>query len=171
MKKMNKKAPRKMAVGGMKGDPDPKKKVVSGTRYPGMGNFKTVQTRTTNGGVAKSYEYTTQSMDTTGYAKGKQNFDLVTKKGTGDLLGSPKVESKSVKTVSRKDVPTTLKSLQKKKKGGTVTKGMGFKVAQKQIAKKQGLSMERAGAILAAGARKASPAAKRKNPNLKKVKG
>ena len=50
-------------------------------------------------------------------------------------------------------------------------KGMGFKAAQKQIAKKQGISMERAGAILAAGARKASPAAKRKNPNLKKVRG
>jgi hypothetical protein len=50
-------------------------------------------------------------------------------------------------------------------------KGMGFKKAQSQIAKKQGISMERAGAILAAGARKASPAAKKKNPNLKKVKG
>ena len=50
-------------------------------------------------------------------------------------------------------------------------KGMGFKKAQSQIAKKQGISMERAGAILAAGARKASLAAKRKNPNLKKVKG
>jgi len=50
-------------------------------------------------------------------------------------------------------------------------KGMGFKKAQSQIAKKQGISLERAGAILAAGARKASPAAKRKNPNLKKVKG
>ena len=50
-------------------------------------------------------------------------------------------------------------------------KGMGFKVAQKKIAKKQGISMERAGAILAAGARKASPAAKKANPNLKKVKG
>ena len=50
-------------------------------------------------------------------------------------------------------------------------KGMGFEKAQSQIAKKQGISMERAGAILAAGARKASPAAKRKNPNLKKVKG
>ena len=33
-------------------------------------------------------------------------------------------------------------------------KGMGFKAAQKQIAKKQGISMERAGAILASGARK-----------------
>jgi len=50
-------------------------------------------------------------------------------------------------------------------------KGMGFKAAQKSIAKKQGIPMDRAGAILAAGARKASPAAKKANPNLKKVKG
>jgi len=50
-------------------------------------------------------------------------------------------------------------------------KGMGFKAAQKSIAKKQGVSMKSAGAILAAGARKASPTAKKKNPNLKKVKG
>ena len=50
-------------------------------------------------------------------------------------------------------------------------KGMGFKAAQKKIAKKQGIPMERAGAILAAGARKASKKAKRKNPNLKKVRG
>jgi hypothetical protein len=52
-----------------------------------------------------------------------------------------------------------------------MSKGMGFKAAQKKISKKQGISMKSAGAILAAGARKASPAAKRKNPNLKKVKG
>jgi len=50
-------------------------------------------------------------------------------------------------------------------------KGMGFKAAQKSIAKKQGIPMKNAGAILAAGARKASPAAKKANPNLKKVKG
>ena len=48
-------------------------------------------------------------------------------------------------------------------------KGMGFKAAQKQIAKKQGIGMERAGAILAAGARKASKKAIKANPNLKKV--
>ena len=48
-------------------------------------------------------------------------------------------------------------------------KGMGFAAAQKSIAKKQGISEKRAGAILAAGARKASPAAKKANPNLKKV--
>jgi hypothetical protein len=49
-------------------------------------------------------------------------------------------------------------------------KGIGFKAAQNQIAKKQGISKDRAGAILAAGTRKASPAAKKRNPNLKKVK-
>jgi hypothetical protein len=48
-------------------------------------------------------------------------------------------------------------------------KGMGFKAAQKQIAAKQGISQDRAGAILASSTRKASPAAKKRNPNLKKV--
>ena len=47
----------------------------------------------------------------------------------------------------------------------------GFKKAASMIAKKQGISKDRAGAILAAGARKASPAAKKANPNLMKVKG
>jgi hypothetical protein len=47
----------------------------------------------------------------------------------------------------------------------------GFKTVQKEIAKKQGISMQRAGAILASGARKASPAAIKANPRLKKVSG
>jgi hypothetical protein len=47
----------------------------------------------------------------------------------------------------------------------------GFKAVQKSIAKKQGVSMKSAGAILAAGARKASPAAIKANPRLKKVSG
>lgn len=47
----------------------------------------------------------------------------------------------------------------------------GFKAAQAAIAKKQGISKKRAGAILAAGARNASAKAKRKNPRLKKVRG
>ena len=50
-------------------------------------------------------------------------------------------------------------------------KGIGFKAAQSQIAKGEGISMKRAGAILAASSRKASAAAKKRNPNLKKVKG
>ena len=52
-----------------------------------------------------------------------------------------------------------------------MAKGMGFKAAQKQIAQKSGGPMKNAGAILASATRKASPAAKKANPNLKKVKG
>lgn len=52
-----------------------------------------------------------------------------------------------------------------------MAKGMGFKAAQSEIAKKQGISKKSAGAILAAGARNASAKAKRANPNLNKVKG
>lgn len=48
---------------------------------------------------------------------------------------------------------------------------MSFKSEQAKIAKKQGISKDRAGAILAAGARNASAKAKRRNPKLKKVKG
>lgn len=48
---------------------------------------------------------------------------------------------------------------------------MSFKTVQKSIAKKEGISIKAAGAILANASRKASPAAKKKNPKLKKVKG
>lgn len=44
----------------------------------------------------------------------------------------------------------------------------GFKAVQKKIAKKYG--MKRAGAILASATRKASPAAKKANTHLKRVK-
>ena len=47
----------------------------------------------------------------------------------------------------------------------------GFKAVQKKVAAKQGVSMERAGAIVAAGARKASASAKKANPRLMKVSG
>ncbi len=47
----------------------------------------------------------------------------------------------------------------------------GFKKVQGSIAKKMGISQERAGAILAASSRNASAKAKRSNPALKKVKG
>lgn len=50
------------------------------------------------------------------------------------------------------------------------TKHPGFKAIQRSIARKEGVSMKAAGAILASSTRKASPAAKRKNPNLRKVK-
>ena len=47
----------------------------------------------------------------------------------------------------------------------------GFKAVQNKIAREEGVSEDRAGAILASASRGASPAAKKKNPRLKKVKG
>jgi len=47
----------------------------------------------------------------------------------------------------------------------------GFKQNAQRIAKNQGLPYDKAAAILAASARRASAAARRKNPNLNKVKG
>jgi hypothetical protein len=46
----------------------------------------------------------------------------------------------------------------------------GFKAVQPKIAKKYGGNMKKAGAILAASTRRASPAAKKANPRLKRVK-
>lgn len=46
----------------------------------------------------------------------------------------------------------------------------GFKAVQNKIAKNEGVSKDKAGAILAVASRKASPAAKKANPRLKKVK-
>lgn len=47
----------------------------------------------------------------------------------------------------------------------------GFKKAANSIARREGVSKDRAGAILASATRKASPAAKKKNPRLRRVKG
>lgn len=46
----------------------------------------------------------------------------------------------------------------------------GFKSAQASIAKREGISKDRAGAILASASRGASSKAKRKNPRLRRVK-
>lgn len=46
----------------------------------------------------------------------------------------------------------------------------GFAAVAKKIASKDGVSAKSAGAILAASTRRASPAAKKKNPRLKRVK-
>jgi hypothetical protein len=46
----------------------------------------------------------------------------------------------------------------------------GFKSIENKIARKEGISKERAGAILASATRKASGKARKANPSLKKVK-
>lgn len=48
---------------------------------------------------------------------------------------------------------------------------MSFKTVQNKIAKQQGIGKKAAGAILANASRNASPAAKKANPALKRVKG
>lgn len=48
---------------------------------------------------------------------------------------------------------------------------MGFKKAAASISRKEGIPAKNAAAILAASTRRASPEAKRANPNLKKVRG
>lgn len=47
----------------------------------------------------------------------------------------------------------------------------GFKAVAAKVAKKQGVSKERAAAIVAAGARNASTKAHKANPRLNKVRG
>lgn len=51
-----------------------------------------------------------------------------------------------------------------------MAKKRGFKNVARSIAQREGISQERAAAILAASTRRASPAAKRRNPALKRVK-
>lgn len=47
----------------------------------------------------------------------------------------------------------------------------GFRNVAKSIARKEGVSEDRAGAILAASTRRASPAARKANPRLNRVRG
>lgn len=49
--------------------------------------------------------------------------------------------------------------------------GKGFQAISAGIAQKEHIPVDRANAILASSTRKASPAAKRRNPALKRVKG
>jgi len=56
------------------------------------------------------------------------------------------------------------------KKKGKAPKGGGFKQAVKNVMKGGKYDKETAGAIVAEASRNASPAAKRRNPNLNRVK-
>jgi len=99
------------------------KKVVKGNR-PGMGVFRTTKERTTSGGVSEPYKYKTESIDTTGYSKGRKNYEVKTVEGEGDKTRSKVTSSKS-KTISKKDVPATLKSLNKAKAGAMIKRADG----------------------------------------------
>ena len=95
-------------------------KVVKGSR-PGLGVFRTTKERTTSGGLFEPYKYKRESIDTTGYSKGKPSFQLKTEEGEGDKTGAKATSNKS-KTIPRKEVPSTLKSLSKAKDGKWIQK-------------------------------------------------
>lgn len=56
------------------------------------------------------------------------------------------------------------------KKGSSKTHP-GFQAEENRIAEREDISKDQAAAILAASARRASPAARKANPRLKRVKG
>ena len=96
------------------------KKVIKGSR-PKLGVFRTEKERTTRGGLLEPYKYSRQSLDTLGYSKGKPTYELKTEKGEGDKTRSKATSNKS-KTILRKEVPSTLKSLNKAKNGKWIQK-------------------------------------------------
>lgn len=113
------------------------KKVVKGSR-PGLGVFRTEKERTTSGGLLKPYKYKRESIDTTGYSKGKPSFQLKTEEGEGDKTGAKATSNKS-KTIPRKEVPSTLKSLSKAKDGKWIQKAIKKPGAlRKQLGAKPG---------------------------------
>lgn len=98
------------------------KKVIKGSR-PKLGVFRTEKERTTRGGLLEPYKYSRQSLDTLGYSRGKSTYELKTEEGEGDKLRSKATSNKS-KTILRKEVPSTLKSLNKAKDGKWIQKAV-----------------------------------------------
>lgn len=108
--------------------------------------------------------------------KGKLEREIARR--TTNVIARDMAKNTELQQVAKNTAALARKSYAKKlaknpgmkfKKGGKKLH-LGFKETQAKIAKKQGISMEAAGAILASSARKASPAAVKKNPALLNVK-
>jgi hypothetical protein len=91
----------------------------------GLGVFKTTKERTTSGGIARPYKYDRTSIDTAGYSKNKPTYQVKTESGESDKTGLTKVNKTTSTTVSRKQVPSVLESLKKKKMGGMIKRADG----------------------------------------------
>jgi hypothetical protein len=87
------------------------KEVIKGSR-PGLGVFRTEKEKTTVGGVSNPYKYNRESIDTTGYSKGKPSYELKTEQGEGDDTGFKPKSSKS-KTIYRKGILSVLRQMKK----------------------------------------------------------
>lgn len=108
--------------------------------------------------------------------KGKLEREIAGR--TTNVIARDMAKNTELQQVAKKTAALAKKSYAKKmaknpnmkfKKGGKKLH-LGFKETQAKIAKKQGISMEAAGAILANSARKAGPQAVKKNPALLNVK-
>ena len=86
------------------------KEIIKGSRQ-GLGVFRTEKERTTVGGIVEPYKYTRTSIDTAGYSKGKEKFEVKTQTGQGDKVSGITIKSNKSKTISKNDVKNTLKSL------------------------------------------------------------
>jgi hypothetical protein len=69
---------------------------------------RTTPTYSGNLGVSGTYE----SMDTTGYAKGKKKF-VVKENPIASINGPKRINADSYKTIDRKDVPNKIKEFKK----------------------------------------------------------
>lgn len=125
-----------------------------------------------SGGPIKKYQSVRSSVksDTTNMYKEQQDRRNVRKSNVDEIYGDTTTGQKLNISPRPMQLDTLRGRPHIKSKGGS-TKHPGFKAVQSSIAKKQGVSKEAAGAILAASTRKASAAAKRANPRLKRVKG
>jgi hypothetical protein len=108
--------------------------------------------------------------------KGKLEREIAGR--TTNVIARDMAKNTELQQVAKRTAALAKKSYAKKmaknpnmkfKKGGKKLH-LGFKETQAKIAKKQGISMEAAGAILANSARKAGPQAVKKNPALLNVK-
>jgi hypothetical protein len=86
----------------------PKKKKTKGTGVY-IATAKGKVGRTTPSGVPNRGTY--ESMDTTGYSKGKKNF--VVKENPFSTNGTKIINAAAVKTIDRKDVPNKIKEFKK----------------------------------------------------------
>jgi hypothetical protein len=82
----------------------------------------------------------------------------------------PELAAKWEDKYGNKIVPSAKKGVTKVAGGKHSKAHPGFQSVVNTIAKKQGISKKRAGAIIASKTRGASPAAKKANPRLKRVR-
>ena len=93
-------------------------------------------------------------------------------RGYGRNVADPRMEDANWSDERASEKPDIVELFDQDRDGVPHNEGHpGFAAVQSKIASREGISKDRAGAILANASRHASTAAKKKNPHLKRVKG